>query len=71
MLVLAPNPTAARALALRLKPGAAVRSITETAAPIDAPTVGTFWTEVLALTMNPQRRRAMSQSIRRDRRHDR
>ena len=68
MLILAPDPAAARAIALRLKPGAVIRSVLESNAPIDAPVVDTFWREVLARTNNPQRRRAMS--INRDRRHD-
>ncbi len=68
MLILAPDPAAARAIALRLKPGAVIQSVLESNAPIDAPVVDTFWREVLARTNNPQRRRAMS--INRDRRHD-
>lgn len=70
MLILAPDPAAARAIALRLKPGAVIQSVLESNAPIDAPVVDTFWREVLALARdnNPQRRRAMS--INRDRRHD-
>jgi len=70
MLILAPDPAAARALALRLKPGAAIQSVLESAAPIDAPLVDTFWREVLAQTPNPKRRRVKSMSINRDRRHD-